>query len=187
MPITLGILAQSRQEAAGATFQLLESQVLGSTTASVTFSGLAAYASTYKHLQLRHVGRTNRALTIDVVAMQFNADTASNYSLHRLTGNGSSVASAGNASQGNFFVGLIAGGNAGADQFGAGVIDILDPFVTTKNTTVRTLTGTTSEINLYSGAWYNTAALTQIRLFPAASDSFVSGSRFSLYGVKATA
>jgi glutamine amidotransferase-like uncharacterized protein len=167
-------------------YELIATEILTTSEASITFSNLGDYSATYKHLQIRFAARTTRALTIDVVALQFNADTGSNYSLHRLTGNGSTVASAGNASQGNFFVGLIAGANAGASQFGASVVDILDPYSTTKNTTARALTGSTTgpELNLYSGAYYSTNAVSEIKLFPAALDNFVTGSRFSLYGIK---
>jgi hypothetical protein len=182
----LGIL--SAAGAGGAdlgSFDLLESQILGSAQSSVTFSSLGTYSSTYKHLQIRFTARSTRASTLDLVNFRFNGDTGSNYSLHRLTGNGSSVSSAGASVQPNFYIGFISGGDAGGSQFGAGVADLLDPFSTTKNKTVKSLTGSTSapELDLYSGAWYNTASVTSFDLFPLAGN-FVTGSRFSLYGIK---
>jgi hypothetical protein len=78
-----------------------------------------------------------------------------------------------------------ANGTSGA--FAAGVIDILDPFNTSKNTTVRILTGlnaSASKISLMSGAWYDTASLTSIQIFVGNSENILAGSRFSLYGIR---
>jgi hypothetical protein len=52
---------------------------------------------------------------------------------------------------------------------------------------LRSFGGITSEpiVGLYSGAWYNTTALTSITLDQIIGTNFVSGSRFSLYGLKA--
>jgi hypothetical protein len=188
MPITLGILAQSRQApVAAGSYDLIESVVLTSTTASVTFSGLAAYASTYKHLQLRMVARTNRGATGDDLSIQFNGDTGSNYTWHNLSGNGSSVTSnaiaISNTWMGNYG---LAGGSTTSDVFSAQVTDILDPFAA-KNKTIRSLSGMASNnnvIDLTSGFWNNTASLTEIRVFLRLGTSYVSGSRFSLYGLK---
>jgi hypothetical protein len=65
------------------------------------------------------------------------------------------------------------------------VCDILDPFETTKNKTIRSLAGYGSggNVNLYSGLWINTSALTSITIL-ASSGNFASASRFSLYGIK---
>jgi hypothetical protein len=80
-----------------------------------------------------------------------------------------------------------------ANIFNSGVTTILDPFVTTKNKTVMSLsgvhTGGTSlgvdnNIKLSSGLFMSTNAITSIQLKADAS-SFVQFSRFSLYGVTA--
>ena len=185
MPIPLGILAQFRQAAAG-DFVLLETQVLGSTTASVTFSNLATYASTYKHLQIRVVGRVS-ALNNDgrFAFLRFNSDSGNNYSNHGLFGQNGSVASYFGADTGVYLQRFDSDGNT-ANAFGVSIIDILDPFVTTKNTTVRTLGGrTAAEAGIYltSGLWLNTAALTSALITPA-NGSWVTGSRFSIYGIR---
>jgi hypothetical protein len=184
MPITLGILAQARQApVAAGSYDLIESVVLGSTTASVTFSSLATYASTYKHLQIRMSVRTSRSDAGDNIRVQFNSDTGSNYRFHLLFGNGSSVASATGT---NTFIETYraAGNTATANEFGASVVDILDAFSTSKNTVTRGLGGLTSDpgIFLSSGLWLNTASLTSITL--SSGSSFLTNSRFSLYGLK---
>jgi hypothetical protein len=66
-------------------------------------------------------------------------------------------------------------------------MDILDYGVTTKNTTMRALNGghEYNWIALASGVWMNTAAVTSITFnMPLTSANFVSGTRFSLYGIR---
>jgi hypothetical protein len=78
--------------------------------------------------------------------------------------------------------------NDTANSFGAAVLDVLDPYSTTKNKTLRCLqgvrAGTGPAIELRSGFWNNTASITSIVFTPETSGSFVSGSRFSLYGIR---
>jgi hypothetical protein len=74
-----------------------------------------------------------------------------------------------------------------ANVFGAFVVDILDPFETTKNTTVRSLGGMNAawaSIELRSGAWLSTSAAASILLKPLVGGNFVANSRFSIYGIK---
>jgi hypothetical protein len=186
MPITLGILAQSRQAVATGAFVLLESQVLSSAAASVTFSSLGTYASTYQHLQLRILSRSASS-NEDYLYLRFNSDTGSNYRAHLLEGNGSSVASQ-SFSQTELFIGVEASAQQAANIYGGFVIDILDAFETTKNKTIRSLGGyATRSIILSSGLWMNTSATTTLTLKNSSVSNLAAGSRFSLYGVKATA
>lgn len=189
MPITLGILAASGFAPASAgSFDLLETQVLTSNESSVTFSGLSAYASEYKHLQIRIAARTDRSSHVDSAMLQFNADTGSNYRAHYLYGNGSNVLSGADNQSDRIYAGRITGANAGTSVFGAGVCDILDAYSSSKNTTIRSLSGYTtssgSEIYLFSGLWLNQSSLTSMRLIPNIGSNFVQHSRFSLFGVK---
>jgi hypothetical protein len=189
MPITLGILAQSRQVVDTGAFQLLETVSVGTAVASVTFSSLGTYASTYKHLQIRLVGRTTRAVTEDGATRIFlNGDTTlSNYRGHFLVGTGSTVVS---FDEGNVpALGSFPAANAGANQFAPMVIDLPDAFTTTKNKTMRMLAGSAGSVNsirLHSVVRFNTASTTQIDL-NTASGNWAIGTRISLYGVKATA
>jgi hypothetical protein len=117
------------------------------------------------------------------IKFQLNADTASNYSFHRLEGNGSSVVSAAETPQTAMFAGYI------FSETASGVIDLLDAFETTKNKTARTLWGNTTSgghrVYLSSGHWRNTNATTAIKLLNE-SGNFTVGSRFSLYGIRAS-
>lgn len=189
MPFGLGFFATAGASAASAgSFDLLETQVLGSNAASVTFSSLDTnYASTYKHLQLRIVARDDRSgATTSVLYLRMNGDTGSNYSNHALYGDGSGVGSGGGASQTVIPLADIPGQVGTTSAFTPAVVDLLDTFNTTTNKTVRSLSGQATNynwVNLRSGTRYNTAALTSITLFGIGS--LVTGSRFSLYGIKA--
>jgi hypothetical protein len=148
----------------------------------VTFSGLGTSAAAYKHLQLRITGQ--RATSSgNTLSMQLNGDTGSNYTFHRLEGNGSSVYSNAGTGRTNMAVGQIVGSDM---QFTAYVCDILDFANTSKNTVIRALTGYAggNNVGLYSGAWLNTAAVTSINLFDESGTNLSTGSRFSLYGLK---
>jgi len=166
---------------------ILAEEVLTSTQASVTFSSLGTLAAGYQHLQIRMATRDSRAVTANFIEMRFNADTGANYVTHKLDGDGSSVSSS--AYTGLTFIRPVVepGANAGANIFGASIIDILDPFDTNKYTTTRTLGGyeaaSPREVSLASGLWMDTSALTEVLLRPQ-SGSFVSGSRFTLIGLK---
>jgi hypothetical protein len=140
-------------------------------------------------LQVRAVVRESSAAAgYTNSELRFNGDTGSNYSWHYLAGYGSSVLSTDAPNQPNVRLQSFAPGDGSpSGVFGVGVIDILDFASTSKNKTVRALhgalTSTNTGIALTSGAWYNTGAVTSIN-FAIGSNSFLAGTRFSLYGVK---
>jgi hypothetical protein len=167
---------------------LISTTLISTNTTDVTFSNLGTSAAAYKHLQLRIAVRTDRASTVDNMTMIFNADTATNYSDHYIMGDGSAVSSSNGTSQSNMEAGYIAGNSFTANGFGFAIIDILDFSNTSKNKTIRSLTGLsasgTNGIMMMSGLWRSTSAVTSITLDQNAGTNFVSGSRFSLYGIK---
>jgi hypothetical protein len=175
-------------------YDLIQTTILGSTTASVTFSGLNEYINTYKHLQLRMVGRSNRAAAMEYIKITFNGDTGSNYSWHRLSGQRSggvtyNPASIASINQARMEALRFTSADAVANAYGAIITDIVDAYSTTKNKTIRNLGGafaTTneSEIELSSGNWRNTNAITSINIAPGGGTTFNTGSRFSLYGIR---
>lgn len=162
-------------------FHHLETVRLGSSAASVTFTNLGQY-SDFQHLQIRMVSNGS---TLQNQFIQFNGDTGSNYKSHFLYGDGSSAGSATYSDNSKIYVG---NSPNTANQFAGVIIDILDPFETTKNTTLRAFYGSTgyNVVQLHSGAWFNTASLNSI-LIDQATGNYSSGSRFSLYGLKARA
>jgi hypothetical protein len=166
-------------------YELIESQILTGTEASVTFSNLNTYSSSFKHLQIRAVARTAGSYSDIAFIVRLNGDTGSNYSVHYLVGNGSSVSSVGAASNTSMNFYGIAGNSQASGVFGAGIIDILDYSSTTKNKTLRAITGTgATKISLGSGAYFNTAAITSVNIAAEGTGSWLAGSRFSIYGIK---
>jgi hypothetical protein len=166
-------------------YELIETQILSSSTPSITFSSLGTYSSTYKHLQVRYTARSSAAVPGNGVLGRLNGVTSATYAQHFLYGNGATVQSGAATSQTSALVGLESAASATANIFGAGVIDLLDAYSTTKNKTLRTFTGVADlpRVDLHSSVFINTASITSFELRPEAGN-FVSGSRFSLYGIK---
>jgi hypothetical protein len=119
------------------------------------------------------------------LGLQFNNLTAANYFHHHLSGNGSSVSSFAATGSTSLRVGLATGASSTANNFGAGVVDLLDSYSTTKNKTFRSLTGITNGnfVRFKSGSLAETASVTEIKILDLFGD-IVAGSRFSLYGVR---
>jgi hypothetical protein len=160
--------------------------------ATAVFSSIP---STYKHLQIRGIARTNRdAAALENISMVFNSDTFSsdsNYGFHGLDGDGGSASSF--ASAGAFarqIPALVTSVSAGANMFGTFVIDILDYANANKNKTVRSLTG--SEINttggsvrLMSGIYTQANVISTITMgFTIGGGAFNQYSSIALYGIK---
>lgn len=178
-PIPLGILAVAGSAGGGA-YELIESNILTSSASSVSFLSIP---QDYKHLQIRYVSQNS---TATVNQIQLNGDTGSNYDWHILYGDGSSVFSSA-VNNTTYWQYVSPSTSDGASLFGIGVLDILDYSNTSKNTTGRLLAGSdrssSKQIRLLSGLWRNTAAVTSVSL-NANGNNFVSGSRFSLYGIR---
>ena len=165
-------------------YELISTTILGTATSSVTFSSLATYSSTYKHLQLRIAARSSSASSFSG-RLRFNGDTGANYSFKQLLGNGSSVLSTADSCQTGTDILPVSNSTSTASSFGGAVIDILDSYSTTKNKTLRSLAGfALGAVYLRSGAWYNTASVTSIDLYMQDATNFIAGSRFSLYGIR---
>jgi hypothetical protein len=184
--LLLGVVqAQAAGDVSFGSYDLLATEILTSATSSVTFSSLGDYAADYQHLQIRTVARSTRADNGDYLKFWFNADTSTSYRMHHIRGTGSTVSSTtfGSAA---FIENLrVPANNETANSFGAGVTDILDPFESSKNTTIRGLGGSApfNEIGLYSGAYFKTDSITSISI-GAANGSLAQYSRLSLYGIR---
>ena len=186
MLIPLGFLASSGG-GAETDYELIETAIVsGSSTTSVIFSNLGDYSSTYKHLQLRLMVRTNRPINQDdSIRVRYNADTATNYSFHALRGYSGSVSSfAGSNVDYGYLNDFTAASGTPTGNFTAFVIDVLDPYSSTKFKTGRTLTGSANlaHVMLASHLWRSTSAVSSIQLY--SGSTLTAGTRLSLYGVK---
>lgn len=154
-------------------------------TASITFSSIP---QTYRHLQIRGIGRTNRTAggADDNLKITLNSDTT--YSWHYLLGDGAS-ASAGGGSSSSAMLQVGLPGATATTAFSASIVDLLDYTSTAKNKTIRTLSGYDTNgggiIGLSSGLDYATpAAITSITISSWNAATLVQYTQFALYGVK---
>jgi hypothetical protein len=178
MPI-LGVFASSVQKAIES-FDSIATQTLASNTTNITFSSIP---STYKDLHLRYVAKNVNSGLTDV-GLTFNDDGGGNYSKSWIFSfDGAGPYESGNDSA--ISLGYTVGNDTSV--YGAGLIDIPDYAVTTKNKTITYLTGNekssgnTTTLIIGAGQWRNTAAISSITISCA---TFATGSRFELYGIK---
>lgn len=167
-------------------YESIATTVITSDTASVTFSSIP---QTYKHLQLRMFAKTDRADLEDVTLIQFNGDTAANYSYHNIRGNGTAASSEGAASTSYIYLHFASTGSTGVTNiFASSVVDILDYADTNKFKTTRSLHGFdangSGRIYLASGNWRSTSAITSIVLDQQFGTNWKQYSHFALYGIK---
>jgi hypothetical protein len=158
-------------------YDALATVTLSASASSISFAGIP---SGYKHLQIRY--SLTAAAPADTT-IRFNGDTSAAYSSHLLRGNGAAAQAYSYTSQTSAYVQFNIGHNTSV-----AVIDILDYQNTNKNKTIRSLAGwdnnaINGEIDLWSGAWYNTSAVTSLVL-TAVTTTFSTNSIFALYGVK---
>jgi hypothetical protein len=180
-PPILGILASSRLVSSNSYDSIATVTVGSGGQSSISFTSIP---STYKHLQIRFVAR---GISGGGILTTLNSDTASNYSYHNLTGEGSTASANSGANASNILLVRNGGIQTAANIFSAGVIDILDYANTDKYKTLRTLNGGdangSGNIQLESGSWRNTAAVTSVTLTHNGS-GFAQYSSFALYGIR---
>ncbi|CAB4148197.1 hypothetical protein UFOVP696_21 [uncultured Caudovirales phage] len=158
-------------------------------TSTFTF---ASIPSTFSHLQLRLTGRSvsNQSTPYDAV-ITVNGANPTTFIAHRLSADGGSVTSASVTSD-NVFRSPLCIPNAfhTANVFGSVIFDFLDYANTSKNKTVRIISGYDNNggsspaagwVNLVSSAWFDTSAVSNIQLFTFGN--WAAGSRADLYGI----
>lgn len=168
----------------GGSYESIATVTASSGATSITFSSIP---STYKHLQVRWLANTYNATSNEGVYIQFNGDTAANYSFHNLYGDGSGAGASGGASVTYPCLTSTILPPSGS-TYGAGILDVIDYASSSKNKTARMFSGkdtngaTTQMVTLASGAWLNTAAITSLTF--KTGTGFSSTSTFALYGIK---
>lgn len=191
----LGIIASSFRSGAGpdGAYDALSTVTVPSGgAASVEFAGIP---SGYKHLQIRIFAKTNRATyASDSTIMQFNGDTAANYSHHNISGDGTaSLITQGYANTGGVYDGFEFTGTTNSSGWGAIIWDVLDYGSSSKNKTTKTLGGFDTNgtvagygghVGMASGLWRSLNPITSIKFIPQYGSLFLQNSQFALYGVK---
>ena len=191
----LGIIASGIQNSI-ANANSYESIATATGTGSNNYIEFTSIPSTYTHLQLRIIAQPNRPAGggATLMPIRFNADSGANYSVHWGSGDGSTASASGGGSQNAILLGFTpnGGGSSGSfqDIFNGLVVDILDYANTSKNKTVRSFGGFDKNgsgwVGLFSGAWFNTAAINSMRIYinDAFTESWGVDSQVALYGIK---
>ena len=157
------------------TYQPIASQTLSSAAASVTFSGIP---QNYTDLVLVVNGEVS---TSQQIALQFNSDTGSNYSVTSLYGDGSSAASGRNSSTTSMV------GGFGWFANGTRATSIINIQNYSNTTTNKTAIGrgnlSSAYVHAGVGLWRSTSAITSINMFVFGGYNWNSGTTFNLYGI----
>lgn len=185
--ITAGLLGAPTPPVTNS-YESIQTTIVGAGgQSSITFT---AIPSTYKHLQIRGIGRSDLAGAGNNIGMYmtFNGDSGSNYNWHELyTNGGGSTYAYGQADSGMNVNPHSPRAGDTASTFSGNIIDILDYTNTNKNTTVKALSGNDTNgggwVHLTSGLWRNTVAVTSITM-TMESSNFAQYSAFALYGIK---
>ena len=160
-------------------YESISTTTLTGTATTVTFSSIP---QTYTHLQIRTNILTSSQFSS--ARITFNSDTATNYSFHNLYGNGSSATSDSGVSQAYMYAYFL----GGTSNPSSGVYDILDYTNTNKFKTWRGIEGIDANgsgyVNLTSGNWRSTSAITSITFTTVGGVTMNQYSSFALYGIK---
>jgi hypothetical protein len=154
-------------------------------SATISFTSIP---STYKHLQIRGIAKDTFANSnVFGMYVTFNSDTGSNYASHRLGGSSSAIYATGYASQTSIELRSYSVGNSATNIMGVSIMDIQNYTNTSQNKTLRAFGGVdkngTGNIELCSGLWQNTSAITRIDLVTSGT-LWSSSTTFALYGIK---
>jgi hypothetical protein len=182
--LPLGLLSQGGGASGGPGFELIQTTNGTGSSGIITFSSIPA---TYTHLQIRATIRGNYSSANMSSTITLNGDTAANYAQHQTLGNGSTVVATGTANTSSISGINYPAASGTANAFGSVLMEILDYKNTSKNKTIKFFNGfhagSAYGASQNSGLWRNTSAITSIT-FTAALGSYVSATRFSLYGIR---
>lgn len=162
-----------------ATYEPIATVAGNGTAATITFSSIPA---TYTDLRLVIVCTTASIATVNI---QFNSDTATNYSQTTFYGNGSSALTFRLTSQAQ--IALTAAGNTSTTVPHFYTMDVLSYAGSTNKTALCTEAmdeNGSGNVSNSVGLWRNTAAITQIDIKAGGVRYYSTGSTFTLYGIK---
>ena len=162
-----------------ATYDSIATTTLSSAASTITFSSIP---NTFTDLRLVLVGTANPNA---YPAIQFNNDTASNYSSTVLSGNGSAASSTVRTSADQIRDVIIFTNDANVSLW---EVDIFSYAGSTNKTVLIKGSGDKNGSGITSaivGLWRSTSAITSIQLTPNLGTNFSIGTTATLYGIKA--
>jgi hypothetical protein len=161
-----------------ATYEKIAATTLGTTAATVSFTSISG---SYTDLVVIISAQCNRAGANDFMKAKINTDTGSNYSVTTLYGTGSAAGSSRTTSATYLEFGVV----PYQTEFGVYTINLNNYANTTTNKTVLSRYNHAShQVGALVNLWRSTAAITALEFALINGSSFVSGSTFTLYGIK---
>jgi len=178
----LGVLASgiTKSKIAVGAYESIASASGTGSSGTITFSSIP---STYKSLQIRGLYRV--VAGGDITIMRFNSVSTTSYTRHDLYGDGSTV-----TAQGFTTTSIFLGPNTAITATNPGVFiaDIHNYASTTQNKTTRIFSGVdengSGSVNLSSGLFNDTSAITSLSIILKDGGSFDTSTRMALYGIK---
>jgi hypothetical protein len=188
MAVNLGLIAsQISGHLENNSFESIQTVTLATSQSTISFNSIP---STYKHLQLRMLTRSNQTgVGSEWILAQFNSDsTSGNYSFHYMGGDGANPATGYSLSPTGARIGLHWSASNPSNVFHGNIVDILDYTNSNKTKTVTSLvgsdtnSGTYNEVFFLSNNWHSTSTISSITL--TSNWTFGAYSKFALYGIK---
>lgn len=154
------------------TYDLIASNVLGSSASSVTFSSISG---SYRDLVLV----VNATAGGNNLTLRFNSDSGSNYNIVWANGNGSTAVSNSESSQTQM---RLTTASYITSVRNTNISQIMDYSATNKHKTVLARGNGEFGVDMIAGRWASTSAITSVQAI-CDGGNFDSGSTFYLYGI----
>jgi pantothenate kinase len=162
------------------TYEPIQTYTLGTAAATITFSSIPA---TYTDLRLVVVATSTSSATN--FQIQFNSDTATNYSSTYLNGNGAAASSGRNTSAANIqFTDVTATSTTIPQMYTMDIFSYAgSTFKTALGTSSQDYNGSGSSASLV-GLWRSTSAINALLIKTSGAPTFSIGTTATLYGIK---
>lgn len=166
---------------------LISETVFAASAVSVTFSSIP---QGFRYLVLLFAARTDRVAEVDTALLRFNGDSSASYGSQSLVGNSATASATAARGATSISVATTEAASSRASTNGPGIIFIFD-YARAFEKRVISMSGAFGDMSadadlflvVRNGYWQNTIAITSLALLPSLGTNFVTGSRFSLYGV----
>jgi hypothetical protein len=160
------------------TYEAIASYTIPSAQASYTFSSIP---TTYTDVVLVASGLVGSPSLIEVQVGNGSIDTGSNYSSTFMYGNGSSAVSSRASSQTNWIIDV----GTSTSSTGTTILQFMNYSNTTTNKSALFRSNTSGIVIAFAALWRSTSAINTIKIAGYSGSNLLTGSTFSLYGIKA--
>ena len=157
------------------TYEPIATTTLGSNQTTVTFSSIA---STYTDIRIICSLTSTAAKR---TFLRFNGDTAANYASIYIQGDGSTASSGDDPAATEASIDY-----AGSTAYHSIIVDVMSYANTNKYKTYLSRGGNTATLVIaYVGVWNSNSAINSISINSTGASGLLTGSTFTLYGIKA--